>query len=117
MASSENITKAIQSVFLGAPKLEAEIVLKLVSIFTYDGESATLKATIRDIPDEMVYFLDSKFNDFAQVEDLVTVGKLFRLESNYRSGNLIQDYTLTNGSGGIRVKYKAKTPIIGFVED
>ena len=114
MASTENITKAIQAVFKNVPKLEADLVLKLVAVFTFDGKADDLKSILREIPDEMINHLDSQFNELVSVQDLVTVGKLFRLEANFRSGNLTQDYSLTDGKGGVRVAYKAKSPIMGM---
>lgn len=112
---SENNTIAIiQSVFLGAPSLDAELVLKLASIFTYDGSASDLKSKIRDIPEAMIAHLDSKYHDLCKSSDLLTVARLFRLEHEYRKGNLKEDYKIESKLGGYKISYKALSPIIGF---
>lgn len=114
MPDRDSLISRIQSIFLGASGLDAESVLNLASIFTFDGTPEELKMTLSKIPDHMIQHLDSKFNMMVEYSELTTVAKLFRLEWNKRSGNLEEDYILKNHPDGIKITYKSRLPIIGF---
>ena len=94
--------------------MDAESVLNLASIFTFDGTPEELKMALSKVPDHMIQHLNDKFHLMVDSPELVTIAKLFRLEWNKRSGNLVGDYSLKSHPDGIKISYKSKLPILGF---